>query len=439
MFLFSVNTFAKTSNIQIYQYYKDSTNNYHMFGRVYKDSFTEKGLSAGLKALLKKKLKNIPLKIQIFDNILYTKTNNLGFFKVRFYKENLSRPSEKTIISIEPNQNNHQGVLTIFPSIYEKNKNIGIISDIDDTVLVTDCRSKTKMLVNTFFKSVEKREAVKGKSLLYRSIINSNNQIPLIFLSSSPIHLYQYLSAFLALHKFPAYIMKLKVLTFSSLFSKIEKTKKFQMLEDFSIENIVVKPDSLHGHLDYKVNKIISILEEFPNHNFILFGDSGESDPEIYFKVLQTVPDRIINTFIRDITGETERFSKIQAELAKINKQMIFSKNELIPARYCYSKGFISRERFLQIKTLFDEKISDRNTYIKINKILLNITSLNQQLENTRYPVQVKREYNALLDEFKNIISDYNISKDQLIDYNEKYFPEVSILINNRALIKELF
>jgi phosphatidate phosphatase APP1 len=42
----------------------------------------------------------------------------------------------------------------------------------------------------------------------------------------------------------------------------------------------------------------------FPKRRFILVGDSGEKDPEIYGALARSQPGRIVGIFIRDVTGD---------------------------------------------------------------------------------------------------------------------------------------
>ena len=54
----------------------------------------------------------------------------------------------------------------------------------------------------------------------------------------------------------------------------------------------------------HKLGTIERLLADFPHRRFMLVGDSGESDPEIYGQVARTHPSRIDSIAIRDVTGE---------------------------------------------------------------------------------------------------------------------------------------
>ncbi|KAI8063390.1 uncharacterized protein B0P05DRAFT_476853 [Gilbertella persicaria] len=54
----------------------------------------------------------------------------------------------------------------------------------------------------------------------------------------------------------------------------------------------------------HKLQVIPRILRDFPHRKFILVGDSGEIDPEIYQHIYHEFPDQIIKIFIHDVTSE---------------------------------------------------------------------------------------------------------------------------------------
>lgn len=85
-----------------------------------------------------------------------------------------------------------------------------------------------------------------------------------------------------------------------------------------SLRNFRLKDSSLVKFLksseEYKTNKISDIIKRYPKHQFILIGDSGEHDPEVYAKIYKQYPKNIKSIQIRVIEGanmEQERFNKL--------------------------------------------------------------------------------------------------------------------------------
>jgi phosphatidate phosphatase APP1 len=83
-----------------------------------------------------------------------------------------------------------------------------------------------------------------------------------------------------------------------------------------SLRNFRIKDSSLFAFLkssaDYKIKQIKSIIQRYPKHRFILIGDSGEHDPEVYATIYQQFPKNIQSIQIRAVKGSDlsdKRFS----------------------------------------------------------------------------------------------------------------------------------
>ena len=173
-------------------------------------------------------------------------------------------------------KNKFKGALLI-PS---KDADFGVISDIDDTILHTGVVSllKWRLLVNTFFKSPYKRKALEGTSNFYNLLYVGNsgeNANPFFYVSHSPWNMYRYLTYFLKKNKFPKGAILLRAM--SSIFSK----KK--------------------GEKPQKQKEIINILNTYSDLSFILIGDAGEKDAEIYMETVAQFPNRIKAIYLRSV------------------------------------------------------------------------------------------------------------------------------------------
>lgn len=69
------------------------------------------------------------------------------------------------------------------------------------------------------------------------------------------------------------------------------------------IETII---GSLGSTFNHKVNEIKKLMQRFPGRRFILVGDSGEIDPEIYRHVRDEVPGQVQEIWIRDVLNDAE-------------------------------------------------------------------------------------------------------------------------------------
>jgi phosphatidate phosphatase APP1 len=159
----------------------------------------------------------------------------------------------------------------------------GIISDIDDTILHTGVvsRLKWRLLLNTFFKRAEKRIPLDGAAVFYHKLQRGSTGTkanPVYYVSHSPWNLYRYLEHFLTLNKFPKGPILLR--SFSSIFLK-QKGEKPQ-----------------------KQKEIIQLLKMYPMQQFILIGDSGEHDADIYIEIAAEHPNRIKAIYLRSVNHQ---------------------------------------------------------------------------------------------------------------------------------------
>lgn len=163
---------------------------------------------------------------------------------------------------------------------------VSVISDIDDTIKRTQVRDRREMLLNTF---ARRFEAAPRMAAYYRALA----QVPdtrFHYLSASPIQLYPALADFVRDNDFPAGSMHLR--------------------ESTTWRTLIPGAEDSRAH---KLGVIDRLLTEFPQRRFLLVGDSGEADPEIYAQVYRANPQRIDGIVIRDVTEEDRLSDRYRA------------------------------------------------------------------------------------------------------------------------------
>jgi len=153
---------------------------------------------------------------------------------------------------------------------------VSIISDIDDTLKHSHVACKQSLLANTFLREFE---PIAGMSELFRSWAKTGAAFH--YVSSSPWQLYRHLAAHLAEQGFPDGSYHLRAFR----------------LRDHLIRRILMFRRS------GKAGVIRGILRTFPERRFVLVGDSGEIDPEIYGAMARKYPRQVAGIFIRQIAG----------------------------------------------------------------------------------------------------------------------------------------
>lgn len=155
-------------------------------------------------------------------------------------------------------------------------RGVSVISDIDDTLKISQVAHRKQLLHNTFLYPFV---AVPGMAPLFSQWHSQG--VSFHYVSSSPWQLFSPLKEFMHENGFPVGSFHLRTYQFSD-------------------------PSVLKLFMSRKRNKykiIGSILSQFPERQFVLIGDSGEKDPEIYGKVARRFPGQISRILIRIVDG----------------------------------------------------------------------------------------------------------------------------------------
>jgi hypothetical protein len=165
-------------------------------------------------------------------------------------------------------------------------RGLSVVSDIDDTIKVTEVPGeKDIVLKNTFCRQFV---AVSEMVERYRSLGDASFH----YVSGGPCQLYEPLSRFIAASGFP-----------SGTFHLNYFPKNF-LAED--TRSLLI--DSICGSLgrtyDHKVQQITRLMKQFPDRDFILVGDSGELDVEVYRRIKERFDERVREIWIRDVVND---------------------------------------------------------------------------------------------------------------------------------------
>ena len=241
-------------------------------------------------------IKNTSLILTLPDGKkLETRTDNQGYYLVDQTVDNLLEMVNEDgtlkykISFVEQfprrkiqNNNDFEGEITI-PSATAK---FGVISDIDDTIIHTGLTSRFKWQVvkNTIFKRAEKRIPLEGAADFYTKLHkgkSGNDCNPIFYVSHGPWNLYRYIELFLKVNDFPKGPILLRDFV-------NPLTKRFQ-------------PVTAKDEKPEKQKEILNILKTYPELPFILIGDSGEHDPDIYIEIAEAHPERIMAIYMRSV------------------------------------------------------------------------------------------------------------------------------------------
>lgn len=198
----------------------------------------------------------------------------------------------------------------------------GIISDIDDTVLWSNVTNKLNMLRMLARSNAHTRKPFKGVAALYRAFhagASGKERNPVFYVSSSPWHLYGSLTEFFKLQGIPHGPLLLKELGVRQVFGE-------------------------GRHHTHKLDKIETILRFYPNIQFILIGDSGEQDPEIYSEVVRRHPTAVRAIYIRNVNPDPSRIDaidKLVEEVSATGTQLVLTTDSVAAATHAAAEGLI--------------------------------------------------------------------------------------------------
>jgi phosphatidate phosphatase APP1 len=151
---------------------------------------------------------------------------------------------------------------------------VSVISDIDDTVKISQVSDRRELLKNTLLREFV---AVPGMPEAYRRWEDEGATFH--YVSSSPWQLSNCLCSFLGAAGLPAGSMHLKL---------------FRLKDTTPLGRLTARKRS-------KRKAIEDIMADFPGRRFVLVGDSGERDPEVYAEVTRRRPNQVAGVLIRRV------------------------------------------------------------------------------------------------------------------------------------------
>ncbi|HEU4512001.1 MAG TPA: phosphatase domain-containing protein [Nocardioidaceae bacterium] len=218
-------------------------------------------------------LPGVPLRVSVAGTSVETVTDPEGYFLTRLRPDAdaLARPWAGGTVELAGEYRGVTGPHTtpLEVRVPGPDARFGVLSDIDDTILETGVERVGHMIRQTFTGSALTRTPFPGAAELYRDLAAGVN--PVFYVSSSPWNLHAFLVAFLQHRGFPMGSVLLRDLLGTS------------------------------AGREQKEVRIREVLDLHPQLQFVLIGDSGEKDPEIYADVVRAYPGRILAVYIREV------------------------------------------------------------------------------------------------------------------------------------------
>ena len=202
-----------------------------------------------------------------------------------------------------------------------------VISDIDDTVMHTGVGNKIGMLWRLFVADAKSRLAFPGVAALYRALHegkSGHDANPMLYVSRAPWGIYDVLEEFFRLHHIPA--------------------GPVLFLREWGIS---WKSPLPRKAVDHKQDLIRNMLELYSDLPFVLIGDSGQHDPEIYRQVVEDHPGRVLAVYIRNVSRDPRRISQIEelaAAVARAGSSLVLAADSVAIAEHASGLGLVVQD-----------------------------------------------------------------------------------------------
>lgn len=170
------------------------------------------------------------------------------------------------------NRNAVHSQLMVIPT----NASVGIISDVDDTIMVTDVPRLWSAVFNMLFRSPYRRRAVPGMPDFYQKMREALPGAPFFYLSTSPWNVESSIRHLIRANGYPQGPL---------------------LLRDFDPRPKTFVPTGVQHKLEFADQ----LMSDFPNMRFILLGDDGQSDPTTYATIAKKYPGRVAAIGLRQV------------------------------------------------------------------------------------------------------------------------------------------
>ena len=298
----------------------------HVFKNTYDYDFQKKNFKNATSIINQfriKTLANFDVYLEFGNQEIHTKTLDDGHFKFCI-------PIEKETpfgwMAYEVSIKYKNEIITSTGSFIRPHKgNLGIISDIDDTFLISHTKNVFKKIYILLFKNVNDRKVFKDVVSHYQALSsagrnNKEEQNAFFYISSSEWNLYRFIVKFTKIHHLPRAVILLKDIK--------------RGITDFFMSG--------RGNHDHKFDKIKHVLEFYPNLKYVLLGDDSQHDPILYERICKIFPVTVKAVYIRQTGSHQKETTKvILKNLENLNVSVCYFKESSEAIMHSKSIGII--------------------------------------------------------------------------------------------------
>ena len=237
----------------------------------------------------------LPVTVRIGEQVIESRSNDGGYIDVLVHDHGLTPGWHEVTIEAEGAEPTSAQVHIVDPGA-----KYGLISDIDDTVLVTWLPRAMLAAWNSWVKKTNTRQPVDGMAEFYAELLREHPETPVFYLSTGAWNTFETLVNFLERHGLP---------------------KGPLLLTDWG-----PTPTGLfRSGVEHKKVQLRNLIIEYPDIKWLLVGDDGQHDPLTYGDFVFEHPDRIAGVAIRQLSPQEHVLSHgTAAPLAQARREELF-------------------------------------------------------------------------------------------------------------------
>ncbi|WP_435528997.1 phosphatase domain-containing protein [Methylobacterium radiotolerans] len=181
------------------------------------------------------------------------------------------------------------------------------------------------MLWRLFVEDAESRVAFPGVAALYRALhagAGGDEGNPMLYVSRAPWGLYEMLSEFFQRHGIPA--------------------GPVLFLREWGLSWTHPLPRRATDHKQALIRHMLALYRDLP---FVLIGDSGQHDPEVYAQIVEENPGRVLAVYIRNVSRDAARVEEIvrlAGAVARAGSSLVLAADSVAMAEHAAAIGLIA-------------------------------------------------------------------------------------------------
>ncbi|MEE6274006.1 App1 family protein [Georgenia wangjunii] len=226
----------------------------------------------GWRSFLTAQVAQLPVVVRAGEQEIRTRTDRGGYVDLVVRDHGLP-PGEHDVVIEARGARPAKAVVTVVG----RDVRLGLVSDIDDTVMVTRLPRPLIAAWNTFVRHTSARQPVPGMADLYRQILAAHPGTPVFYLSTGAWNVVPTLVRFMRSYGFPEAPM---------------------LMTDWGPTNT----GWFRSGQEHKRTALRRLVIEFPDIRWVLVGDDGQHDPMIYDELARDHPEHVAAIAIRELT-----------------------------------------------------------------------------------------------------------------------------------------